>query len=238
MGSNPSDYRGINLLSPISKIIENILKIQILEFLNINNLIELNHLGGIKGRSSDHVLVNLHQKLIKLRILGYNVALVAIDQSIFFDIINHKILFLKLKHLNFGTEILNIIISYMNNRKQITTINTNNSKILELGPYSVAQGSILSGIFAMLFTLDIHKVSHSINHQNFNEYYHCENPKNLIYVDDVYTIVQTKNDDVWPEVRKFISNMENYFEGNKLVINVDKTQVMIIKNQTKNKKKV
>ena len=124
----------------------------------------------------------------------------------------------------------------MKQRKQVTSINTNNSDILELGSYSVAQGSILSGIFAMLFTLDIHKVSHSINHQNFNEYYQCENPKNLIYVDDVYTIVQTKNDDVWPEVRKFISNMENYFEGNKLVINVDKTQVMIIKNQTKNEK--
>merc|ERR1712055_597362 len=236
MGSNPSDYRGINLLSPISKIIENILKIQILEFLNINNLIELNHLGVIKGRSSDHVLINLHQKLIRLRTLGYNVALVAIDQSIFFDIINHKIFFLKLKHLNFGIEILNIIKSYMNNRKQITTINTNNSQILQLGPYSVAQGSILSGIFAVIFTLDIHKISHSQNHNKFNEYYSCKNPKNIVFVDDVYTIIQTKNYDVWPHVKKFIQKMENYFDGNKLVINVNKTQVMIIKNQQKKQK--
>ena len=90
---NPSDYRGINLLSPLSNFFENVLKIQILEFLDNNKLIELNHLGGIKGRSSDHVIVNLHQKLIKLRTLGFNVALIAIDQSIFFDIINHKILF-------------------------------------------------------------------------------------------------------------------------------------------------
>ena len=86
---NPSDYRGINLLSPLSKFFENVLKIQILEFLDNNKLIELNHLGGIKGRSSDHVIINLHQKLIKLRTLGFNVALIAIDQSIFVDTINH-----------------------------------------------------------------------------------------------------------------------------------------------------
>merc|ERR1712055_1163333 len=48
---NPNSYRGINILSPISKIIENVLKNQIIEFLNTNNIIPLNHLGGIKGRS-------------------------------------------------------------------------------------------------------------------------------------------------------------------------------------------
>ena len=84
------------MLSPISKIFENVIKIQMLNFLNQNNVIELNHLGGIKGRSSDHVIVNLHQKLVNLRAQGFNVALIALDQSIFFDIINHNILFLKL----------------------------------------------------------------------------------------------------------------------------------------------
>ena len=70
-------------MSPLSKIFENIIKIQMLNFLNKNNIIELNHLGGIKNRSSDHVIVNLHQKLINLRTQGFNVALVALDQSIF-----------------------------------------------------------------------------------------------------------------------------------------------------------
>ena len=30
--------------------------------------------------------------------------------------------------------------------------------------------------------------------------------------------------------------MQNYYDGNKLVLNVDKTQVMIIKNQQKKEK--
>merc|ERR1712055_1268564 len=151
---------GINLLSPLSKIFENVIKIQILIFLNKNKLIELNHLGGIKGRSADHVIVNLHQKLVNLRAQGFNVALIALDQSIFLDIISHNLLFFKLKHLNFNNEAIEIIKSYMKDRKQITTINTNNSNIINIGPQSVAQGSILSGIFAMFFTLDIHQITH------------------------------------------------------------------------------
>ena len=154
-----------------------------------------------------------------------------------FYIINHNILFLKLKHLHFNNEAIEIIKSYMNNRKQITCVNTNNSQIIDIGPYSVAQGSILSGVFAMIFTLDIHKITHPINHNNVNEYYFCNNPKSIIYVDDVYSIIQTKNDDIWSHVKKYIENMQNYFNGNQLVINVDKTQVMIIRNTLKKKTK-
>ena len=97
----------------------------------------------------------------------------------------------------------------------------------------MAQGSILSGIFAMIFTLDIHKITHPINHKIFNEYYSCHNPKSIIYVDDVYSIIQTKNDDIWSHIKKYIENMQNYFNGNQLVINVDKRQVMIIRNSKK-----
>merc|ERR1712055_1163265 len=124
---------GINLLSPLSKIFENVIKYKYLIFLNKNKLIELNHLGGIKGRSADHVIVNLHQKLVNLRAQGFNVALIALDQSIFFDIISHKIFFFKLKHLNFNNEAIEIIKSYMYERKQITTINTNDSSIIDIG---------------------------------------------------------------------------------------------------------
>ena len=125
----------------------------------------------------------------------------------------------------------------MYNRKQITCVNTNNSQIIDIGPYSVAQGSILSGVFAMIFTLDIHKITHPINHKKFNEYYFCHNPKSIIYVDDVYSIIQTKNDDIWSYVKKYIENMQNYFNGNQLIINVDKTQVMIIRNTSKKDRK-
>ena len=144
---------------------------------------------------------------------------------------------MKLKHLNFNNDALDIIKSYMNNRKQCTTVNTNNSNIINIGPYSVAQGSILSGLFAMLYTLDIHKINHPINHNNFNEYNNCENPKSLVYVDDVYCIIQTKNEDIWNHIKKYIEIMQRYFNGNQLVINVDKTQVMIIRNISKNEEK-
>merc|ERR1712055_185261 len=162
---------------------------------------------------------------------------IALDQSIFFDIISHNLLFLKLKHLNFNNKAIEIIKSYKKDRKQITKVNTNNSNIINIGPYSVAQGSILSGIFAMLFTLDLHQITHPINHNIFNEYYSCNNPKSIIYVDDVYSIIQTKNNDIWSHIKKYLEQMQNYFNGNHLVINVDKTLVMIIRNSSKVDKK-
>ena len=36
--------------------------------------------------------------------------------------------------------------------------------------------------------------------------------------------------------KKYLELMQNYFNGNNLVINVDKTQVMIIRNTTKKEK--
>ena len=96
----------------------------------------------------------------------------------------------------------------MKDRKQITTVNTNNSNIIEIGPYSVAQGSILSGIFAMLFTLDIHQITHPINHKNFNEYYNCENPKSIIYVDDISILISER---VRPSVCVLVRILPRYY---------------------------
>ena len=106
-------------------------------------MIPLNHLGGVKGRSSDHVVISLHQKLIKLKNMGFTTALMALDQSIFYDIINHKLLFSKLEHLNFGNDLLLILKYFLKNRQQVTTVNSNISNIISLHDYSVGQGSIL-----------------------------------------------------------------------------------------------
>ena len=189
-------------------------------FLEENKLIPLNHLGGIKGRSSDHVVILLHQKLIQLKNLGYNTATVALDQSIFYDIINHDLLFAKLKHLNFGDDIINILKSYLANRKQATTVNSNTSKTIQLDNVSVAQGSILSGTLAMLFSLDMHAITHSKIHSNNKEYFTCKNPKSIVFVDDIYTILQTKDNNILDHIEKYIIKMESYYNSNGLVMNI------------------
>ena len=95
-----------------------------------------------------------------------------------------------MKHLNFDQNTINLMTSYLDKRKQATEINTHLSKILTLGPYSVAQGSVLSGVNFVIFSLDIHNISHNVIHNNDTEYNFCSNPNNTIYVDDTFSIIQ------------------------------------------------
>ena len=82
----------------------------------------------------------------------------------------------------------------------------------------------------------MHLITHYAPHLNDNEYFECQCLKCLIFVDDIYCIIQTKNYDIWQKIEKYILTMESYYIANKLALNVDKTQIMIINYKNKIKK--
>ena len=112
------NYRPINLVSPISKIIEKVWNKYILNHLKQNKLIKKYHQGSLKNRSSTLLNLELHNKLIKIVNKKKIAAIVALDQSACFDIISHNILIRKIRHLNFSENTLKMISSYLENRKQ------------------------------------------------------------------------------------------------------------------------
>ena len=58
--SDPSNYRPISLTSVICKIMESIIRDQIVEFFSNNNYFSNNQFGFIKGRSTALHAVTLH----------------------------------------------------------------------------------------------------------------------------------------------------------------------------------
>ena len=64
---DPGTYRPVNLISPLSKLIEKTWSIQILKHMNTNNMIKQNHQGGIKGRGSITTVMELYQKMTELK---------------------------------------------------------------------------------------------------------------------------------------------------------------------------
>ena len=64
---DPANYRPVNLISPISKIIEKIWAKQINEYMKVNNMIDQNHQGGLKGRSSITATLEIFQKLSNIK---------------------------------------------------------------------------------------------------------------------------------------------------------------------------
>ena len=223
-------FRPVNLLSPIAKLVEKVWYTQIFKHLTDNKMIDENLQGGIRGRSSNLTLAEIYQKLSRNKAMKVNSALITMDLSSAFEIVPHRILKLKLLHLGIEEGTVRMIMSYLHDRKQVVTVNGNTSQTLLTGPVSVCQGSVLSSLLWIIYTLDLHNQPHRVKHNNHLEYSRCNRTNMCVYIDDSYSIVRETGKGLWEDVRSQIKLMENYFNSNELFVNVKKTVVMLITN--------
>ena len=116
--TNLSNYRLISLLPSISKIFENVILEQLSTYLDNNNLIHKHQYGFRKHHSTEcatlHIVDYLNYEM-DLKRTPINLYL---DLSKAFDSLFHEILLSKLKHYGIYDAALNLIKSYLENRKQ------------------------------------------------------------------------------------------------------------------------
>ena len=151
-----NNYRPVNILSPLSKIVEKFWSKIILQHLIQNKMISPNHQGGFPNRHSVTSILTIHQKLSQNRMNKQHSAVVQLDQSGAFDLVSHDILKKKLLHIGIEKKDVETIMNYLSQRKQYVMINGNSSSNLLTGPVSVGQGSVLSGLLYGIYTFDIH----------------------------------------------------------------------------------
>ena len=84
-----------------------------------------------------------------------DLAIIILDQTSAYDLISHKILIQKMKLLGFDEHTVDYFTSYLANRSQITIVDGTKSEELYSGPMSVIQGSMLSCLLFLLYTLDL-----------------------------------------------------------------------------------
>ena len=154
-------------------------------------------------------------------------AVIALDQSSCFEIIDHNILLNKMKHIGFNSQTCELIKQFLENRKLYVEINSKTSDLLLVGNQSVFQGSVLSVIFYNIFTLDIPFVPHKNIHNSHYEYFLCGNPFLVSYVDDLFAIIEGNSENIWSKIDDYIKTMNQYYIANKLKINIKKTQIML-----------
>ena len=83
------------------------------------------------------------------------------------------------------------------------------------GSQSVTQGSIMSGLFYLIFTLDQPMFAHKHQHQNIMDYRQCCTSAEISYVDDIYSIVKSKPGfQLWDTIHEFINVMNTYYTNN------------------------
>jgi len=149
-----NNYRGISVLSPMAKIFEKVLAIQITKYFEKNELFTPHQHGFRKGHSCETALHELISDLNLARDKKLVNMLLFIDFKKAFDTVDSNLLLAKLFHYGFDTASLLLIADYFKNRQQKTkigNISSNSSEIL-LG---VPQGSILGPLFFLIFINDL-----------------------------------------------------------------------------------
>ena len=216
-----TNYRPISILPAISKLLERIVYIRILDFLTRHNILTKQQFGFRKNRSTNMAINDLYCRIVdnldnKLHTIG-----IFLDLSKAFDTINHNILLDKL--YNYGIRGLanDWIRNYLTGRSQRVIFNNCSSRPTEV-TCGVPQGSILGPLLFLLYINDLPNTT-SIPHF-------------ILFADDTNILFSHQD----PKTLESMINTElkiisNCFKLNKLSLNIKKTNCIVFKNKYSNK---
>lgn len=211
-------YRPISLLSSLSKILEKILKIRLLKFLEQNRIIPLNQFGFKRFHSTVHQIKRIHNYIKSSFDAKKSAIVVSMDIEKAFDTVWHNGLIYKLVQSNCPLYLIKIIKSFLNNRLFSVCLNNEFSDLVEI-PAGVPQGSVLGPILYNIYCHDM---------PDFKD---CEC---ATYADDTCLFSSHEyGDTLVNNLQSGINNLVNYFNKWKIKINEEKTQAVFFSRKRK-----
>ena len=221
--TDPKNYRPISLLPVISKILEEVIHDQTMDYVTKKIILYKFQSGFRKFHSADSCLTYLQVKVSKGFDSGLLTGMILIDLKKAFDTIDHKILIKKMKCMGFSNGVTKWFECYLS--KRMFSVHVRNSfsdkAIIICG---VPQGSILG---PLLFLLYVNDMVQAVN---------CDI---LLYADDTGLIFQQKGINVIEhQLNRNFSNISDWFVDNKLSIHFgeDKTKSILFAPLNKCKK--
>ena len=188
-----------------------------IEFIENNSIFSKTQYGFRKGLSTENALVHFIDEVHKgLQNREYTVA-VFMDLSKAFDVLNHDILLKKLEHYGFRGKFLNLLRSFITDRKYFVSANgiKSDTKTVNNG---VPQGSTLGPLLFLIFVNDM---------SNSSDIF-----KFIQFADDTTTTHRGKNRErVIQTVENELVKVLEWLTANKLIINLQKTHTMLFTNK-------
>ena len=213
------NYRPISLLSVFSKIYEKAMQSRLVGHLKLNNILFAGQYGFRAGHSCEHALLDAQQNLINALERKQVAALLLLDFSKAFDMVDHSILLQKLEHYGVRGMNLRWFNSYLTHRKQFVHLDNYSSETSEM-KYGVPQGSILGPI---LFTIYINDLPMATKLAKF-----------FIFADDSNVMVEASSpSDLEQKCNLVLNTVHQWVSNNGLKLNIEKTNMLFFTNNNK-----
>ena len=213
------NYRPISVLPVLSKILERAVYNQLFQFISDHNLLHSNQSGFRPMHSTTTALMKLVNLWASSINEGKLTGVAFIDLRKAFDTVNHELLLTKLRELGCSESSLNWFQSYLADRTQNVNYKgaISQAKAVKTG---VPQGSILG---PLLFSVYVNSLPNSVSIGSID-----------MYADDTtLTVSGTDASEIEEKLTNGVNQVMNWISANRLVINLDKTTVMVIGSRGK-----
>jgi len=212
------NYRPIALLSTLSKILEKMVSVKLVNHLDRNNILYDHQYGFQRNKSTEHSIIHALNHISKaMNENKYSIG-VFFDLKKAFDVCSHDILLMKLSRMGISGTALNWFKSYLSNRTQKVDINGKLSESRKI-KISILQGSILGPILFLCYINDLYSVTNLLT---------------LMYADDTFTLDSGEDlNTLITNVNAEINKIAVWFRANKLAVNISKTKYIIFRMKSK-----